>query len=60
MNPAYEEWGEERLIEAAEACDGLDAAEIIARIMAAADAFAAGAAQHDDMTWVALRVCAFR
>jgi phosphoserine phosphatase RsbU/P len=56
MNPAYEEWGEERLIEAALSCDGLETAEVIARIMSAADAFAAGAPQHDDMTLVALRV----
>ena len=56
MNSAYEEWGEERLIEAAQACEGLDASGIITHIMSAADAFAAGAPQHDDMTLVALRV----
>jgi phosphoserine phosphatase RsbU/P len=58
MNPAYEEWGEERLIAAALSCDGLETAEVIARIMSAADAFASGAPQHDDMTLVALRVLA--
>jgi sigma-B regulation protein RsbU (phosphoserine phosphatase) len=56
MNAAQEEWGEEGLIEAARACDGLGAEEIVSRIMAAADAYAAGAPQHDDMTLVALRV----
>ena len=56
MNPFDEEWGEERLIEAARACDAYTAAETITRIMAAADMFAAGAPQHDDMTLVALRV----
>jgi phosphoserine phosphatase RsbU/P len=56
MNPDYEEWGEERMIEAAQGCNGLDAAETIERIMAGADAFAAGAPQHDDMTLVVLKV----
>lgn len=40
----------------ARACDGLGAEDTAARIMAAADAYAAGAPQHDDMTLVALRV----
>ncbi|HEY6271807.1 MAG TPA: PP2C family protein-serine/threonine phosphatase [Terriglobales bacterium] len=56
MNAADEEWGEERLIQAAQSGDGLGTAGMIARIMSAADAFAAGAPQHDDMTLVALRV----
>jgi hypothetical protein len=56
MNAAQEECGEEGLIEAARACDGLGAEEIVSRIIAAADAYAAGAPQHDDMTLVALRV----
>jgi serine phosphatase RsbU (regulator of sigma subunit) len=30
---------------------------LIAQIMAAADAFAAGAPQHDDMTLVVVRAC---
>ena len=37
-------------------CAGLPARGIIARIMQAADAFAAGAPQSDDMTLVVLRV----
>jgi len=56
MNPADEEWGEERLIAAAQGCDGLGAAEIVTRVIEAADRFAAGAPQHDDMTLVVLRV----
>jgi sigma-B regulation protein RsbU (phosphoserine phosphatase) len=56
MNAREEEWGEERLIEFAETCHGLPAAEAMSRILAAAVAFAAGAAQHDDMTLVVLRV----
>jgi phosphoserine phosphatase RsbU/P len=56
MNPADEEWGEERMMEAAENCAGLAANEMIRRLIAAADAFAAGAKQHDDMTLSVLRV----
>jgi sigma-B regulation protein RsbU (phosphoserine phosphatase) len=55
-NAAEEEWGEGALMEAARACAGLPSAETISRIMLAADAFAAGAPQHDDMTLVVARV----
>jgi len=55
MNGNDEEWGEARLIECAKTCHGLPAAEAMARIFAAAEAFAAGASQHDDMTVVVLR-----
>jgi sigma-B regulation protein RsbU (phosphoserine phosphatase) len=56
MNARYEEWGEERFIEFAKTCHGLPVLEGMKRIMAAAQAFAAGASQHDDMTLVMLRV----
>jgi phosphoserine phosphatase RsbU/P len=56
MNGRDEEWTEERLIELAKTCHGLPAFEVMTRILAAAEAFAAGAPQHDDMTLVALRV----
>ena len=56
MNVRDEEWGEERLIELAKACYGFPAQEAMRRILAAAQAFAAGAPQHDDMTLVVLRV----
>jgi sigma-B regulation protein RsbU (phosphoserine phosphatase) len=55
MNPQLEEWGENRLINAIAACNGLPAKDSIARIMQAADAFASGAPQSDDMTLVILR-----
>jgi sigma-B regulation protein RsbU (phosphoserine phosphatase) len=55
MNNSDEEWGEPQLLEAIEACDGLAPSEIITRVMQAADRFAAGAKQHDDMTLVVLR-----
>src|SRR6266404_8509769 len=56
MNVRYEEWGEERLIEFAKTCHGLPVVEGMQRILAAAQAFAAGASQHDDMTLVVVRV----
>jgi sigma-B regulation protein RsbU (phosphoserine phosphatase) len=58
MNAAYEEWGEDRLIEFAKTCYGLPAFEVMTRTLAAAEGFAAGASQHDDMTLVVLRVLA--
>jgi phosphoserine phosphatase RsbU/P len=58
MNGRDEEWGETRLVEFAKTCDGLPAFEAMTRIFAAAEAFAAGATQHDDMTLVVLRVLA--
>jgi sigma-B regulation protein RsbU (phosphoserine phosphatase) len=56
MNSRDEEWGEDRLIEFAKTCHGLPALEAMTRILAASEAFAAGASQHDDMTLVVLRV----
>ncbi|HEX5484298.1 MAG TPA: PP2C family protein-serine/threonine phosphatase [Terriglobia bacterium] len=56
MNPGQEEWGEQRMGDALARCDGLCAAETVRRVMAAADHFAAGAQQYDDMTLVVLRV----
>ena len=58
MDKDDEEWGEERLIELAKACEGLPAMEAMKRIMAALQTFAGGAPQHDDMTVVVLRVLA--
>ena len=56
MNSQEEEWGEDQLIEAVSACSHLCATEMIAYLMSAADDFAAGAKQHDDMTLVVVRV----
>jgi sigma-B regulation protein RsbU (phosphoserine phosphatase) len=55
MSPDLTEWGEKSLIESIAACNGLPAREVIVRIMRAADAFASGAPQSDDMTLVILR-----
>jgi sigma-B regulation protein RsbU (phosphoserine phosphatase) len=54
MNANNEEWGEENLVAAVENA-GMHEPEAMARqIFNDADAFAAGAAQHDDMTVVVL------
>jgi serine phosphatase RsbU (regulator of sigma subunit) len=42
--------------ETIESCAGQSANQLVPSIIAAADAFAAGAKQHDDMTLVVLRV----
>jgi len=55
MNSAEEEWGEARMMDTIQLCAGLRAQEVLERILAAADAFVAGAKQHDDMTLVVLR-----
>jgi sigma-B regulation protein RsbU (phosphoserine phosphatase) len=56
MNRVEEEWGEERLIEAAQSCCKLSASDALSRLMQAADEFAAGARQHDDMTLLVVRI----
>ena len=56
MTIADEEWGEERMIAAARACRALPAAQMIERLIAAADAFTAGAPQHDDMTLAVVKL----
>jgi sigma-B regulation protein RsbU (phosphoserine phosphatase) len=56
MNAADEEWDEPRLMETVKACGALPAAEMIDRLIAAADTFVAGAPQHDDMTIMVVKV----
>jgi len=58
MNPAEEEWGETKLAAAAGSAFPCTAATLIDRLFTAADAFAAGAMQHDDMTVVVVRMTA--
>jgi len=58
MNAAQNEWGEDRMIAEAQAHSDLKATELIQRLFRAADDFAAGAAQHDDMTLFVLRITA--
>ena len=56
MNVAEDEWGEDRMIAEAQAQAHLSAAELLQRLFRAADAFADGTPQHDDMTLVVLRI----
>jgi serine phosphatase RsbU (regulator of sigma subunit) len=56
MNPSSELFGEQRLRDLMEAAPGLDSEPMKERILAAVRAFAAGTAQHDDMTMVVLQV----
>ncbi len=56
MNSREEEWGEEQMIEAVKARRDLSATDMITYLISAADEFAAGAKQHDDMTLVVVRV----
>lgn len=56
MNHADDEWGEERLIEAARAMRQNRAKEILDHIVRSADGFVAGAPQYDDMTLIIARL----
>jgi sigma-B regulation protein RsbU (phosphoserine phosphatase) len=56
MNGDNDEWGEARMIEAVKAAGDCTAAELISKLLEAADKFAGGAPQHDDMTAVVVRV----
>ena len=51
-----EEWGEERMIAAARASINKSANEVLDDLFVAADAFTAGAPQHDDMTLLLLKL----
>jgi sigma-B regulation protein RsbU (phosphoserine phosphatase) len=56
MTKDDEEWGEERMIVAARAALHRSATDVLDTIFAAADAFTAGAPQHDDMTLLVLKL----
>ena len=56
MDASDEEWGEDKLLETLKNCHGQPSAEMVRRIIAAADAFTAEAPQFDDMTVVVARV----
>jgi len=56
MNPAEEEWGEEALLNELKTLRDLPPRSIHDACVAAADKFAAGANQHDDMTMMIVRV----
>ncbi len=56
MTEEEEEWSEDRLIARLAECPDLPAAELVTCLMEAADEFAAGAPQHDDMTLLVLKM----
>ena len=56
MNGADDEWGEERLIEAAQGMGRAASRPILDHIVRSADEFVAGAPQYDDMTLIVARV----
>ncbi len=56
MNPSEEEWGVENLISCVRDCGTLACGDMIERVIASADAFSAGAKQHDDMTLIVARI----
>ena len=56
MNVQGQLWGEDRLIQKAEECAGLGAADTIDLLLDAVSSFAAGAPQRDDIALVVLRV----
>jgi phosphoserine phosphatase RsbU/P len=58
MNDVGDEWGDEALARTIRRGREASPRAVIDRIMCGADAFAAGASQHDDMTVVAMRVLA--
>jgi sigma-B regulation protein RsbU (phosphoserine phosphatase) len=56
MNVSDEEWGVENLIRCVQSCGTVACGDIIERVIASADAFSAGAKQHDDMTLIVARI----
>ncbi len=56
MTAEDEEWGEERMISAAEKAYAADAEQILHAIFVAADEFTAKAPQHDDMTLLVMKL----
>jgi hypothetical protein len=56
MNSAEEEWGEEAMILTAQQNCDVTAEDIVKAIFAAADVFAGGAPQHNDMTVLLMKV----
>ena len=55
MNAANDEWGEERFMDAILPNRAMPASTLIDRLMTSADAFVAGAPQHDDMTLLVVK-----
>jgi sigma-B regulation protein RsbU (phosphoserine phosphatase) len=56
MTETDQEWGEERMLQAAEAVCKSRAQEIVRTLFSAADQFTGSAPQHDDMTLLVMKV----
>ncbi len=56
MNPAEEEWSEDAMLQFLKTVADKPSQEILAETVVAADRFADGAKQHDDMTMIVLKV----
>jgi sigma-B regulation protein RsbU (phosphoserine phosphatase) len=56
MNREDEEWGEDRMIAQAASSVHLSAQQMLECLLEAADRFASGAPQHDDMTLVLMKI----
>jgi sigma-B regulation protein RsbU (phosphoserine phosphatase) len=56
MTADDEEWGEDRMLEAAPRRPAASASEVIETIFRVADEFTAGAEQHDDMTLLVMKL----
>ena len=56
MNHADEEWTVERLVDCVRDAGEMSCRDLIHHVIAAADSFAAGAKQHDDMTIIVARI----
>jgi sigma-B regulation protein RsbU (phosphoserine phosphatase) len=56
MTSNDEEWGDERMIAAAQAAKDKPASELLDAIFVGVDTFTAGAPQHDDMTLLVLKL----
>lgn len=56
MDAQDEEWGEDRMMEVTKRFCELNAKDVMDSVLKAADAFVAGAKQHDDMTLVVMQV----
>jgi len=56
MTSEDEEWGEDRMLEAASRQPTTSASEVLENIFRAVDEFTAGAEQHDDMTLLIMKL----
>jgi sigma-B regulation protein RsbU (phosphoserine phosphatase) len=56
MDPTEEEWGEARMADQTERLAAGSAQEVLNGLVIAADAFASGAPQHDDMTLLVMKL----